>query len=321
MKKTVITIGLLTFLLTCVSCVKETITTAAAHPNTPADGSHDASPRPATPAVAETVKSQQAEAAYTTSAPIVVENQVDVLAEREGVVDNVRVDIGHHVHKGDILATVDSRQLQAERSSLQHTLRATEQQRKYHEAEESANQADLERAEKMFAAGLNTKEQLDHTRFYYEATKFQIAHEHEIEQQTAEQIRSKDLEIAKMRIVAPFSGVVARRYIRLGQKVSPSERLFWVTEVSPLRVRFTVPQDLMRSVSKGATVDLQVPAADSEHHAAKVLAVSPVVDPSSGTVDVLAELVGKVDRLCPGMTATISVPIDPPTVQAAAVRP
>ncbi|HVP64282.1 MAG TPA: efflux RND transporter periplasmic adaptor subunit [candidate division Zixibacteria bacterium] len=318
MKKSLIALGLLIFLVACASCIKETVTTAAARSNTPANASPEPSARVATPPMPQVAK-QESEAAYTTSAPIVVENQVDVLAQREGMIDNIRADIGQHVRKGDVLATLDSKQLQAERASLEHTLRATEQERKFHEAEESANQSDLERAEKMFAAGLNTKEQLDHARFYYEATKFQIAHEHEIEQQTAEQIRSKDLEIAKMRIVAPFSGVVARRYVRLGQKVSPSDRLFWITEVAPLRVRFTVPQDAMRSVKKGTTVDLQVPAADSKHYTAKVIALSPVVDPSSGTVEVVAELVGRVDRLCPGMTATVSVPSDS-TVQAAVVH-
>ncbi len=320
MKKSLIALGFLICMLACVSCTTETVTTAAATPTSPATVGRDVAPN-SPPPIADVAKAMKSEA-YTTSAPIIVENQVDVLAQRGGVIDHINADIGQHVRKGDTLATLDSKQLQAERSALEHTLRASEQQRKYHESEESANRADLDRAEKMFAAGLNTKEQLDHVHFYFEATKHQIEHEREVEQETAEQIRSKDLEIAKMRIVAPFSGVVARRYVRLGQMVAPSDRLFWVTEVAPLRVRFTVPQDAMRSVRKGATVDLQVPAADSERHTAKVIAVSPVVDPSSGTIDVVAELVGKLDRICPGMTANITVPASAPTEQqASAVRP
>ncbi|HEX8925705.1 MAG TPA: efflux RND transporter periplasmic adaptor subunit [Terriglobales bacterium] len=315
MNKCLFVLALLTGVMICASCGKETVTTAAARPTSTTEAPPEA------PSKTMPVASSQSPGAFTTSAPIVVENQLDVLAQREGVVEKIRADVGQHVRKGEVLATLDSGQLQAERASLEHEVRAIQEQRKYHESEQSANQADLQRAEKMFAAGLNTKEQLDHVRFYYEATKYQIEQEREKEQQAAEQMRSKDLEIAKMRIVAPFSGVVARRYVHLGQRVSPSERLFWITETAPLRVRFTVPQDAMRSLKKGTMLDLMVPAADSDRHTAKVIAISPVVDPSSGTVDVIAELTGKTERVCPGMTATITVPANASNEQASAKRP
>jgi len=39
-----------------------------------------------------------------------------------------------------------------------------------------------------------------------------------------------------------------------------------------------------------------------------VVQISPVVDPSSGTIEVLCEVIGAADGLRPGMTANVRVP-------------
>jgi membrane fusion protein (multidrug efflux system) len=107
--------------------------------------------------------------------------------------------------------------------------------------------------------------------------------------------------------MAPFGGLVARRYIREGQSVSKGDRLFWVTAEGPLRVRFTLPEKFLGHLKKGQ--ELQVTSSDlpAEKHPAKIVEVSPVVDPSSGTIEVLAEIVGVRGELRPGMTVAVHV--------------
>ncbi len=270
------------------------------------DTAQAASPPPAPPAeAARSAAPQPATHEFIASGPIIVENQVDVLSQRDGLVLKVYADIGKRVHRGDLLAKLDSSQLEADRAALQHTMRAAADNAKFHETEQGVNKADLARAEKMFAAGLITKEQLEHTRFLRDATVWEIDRENENQQQNAARIRSLDLEIAKTHIVAPFDGVVARRYVRVGQKVAPNDRLFWVTAEKPLLVRFTLPQEYLLKIKTGSTVTVTAPFADKERHSAQVIGVSPVVDPSSGTIEVLARLTGPTGSLRPGMTANI----------------
>jgi membrane fusion protein, multidrug efflux system len=251
--------------------------------------------------------SPAAPSTYVVSGPIVVENQLDVQAQREGVVNRILADTGKRVRKGDLLAELDARQLQADRLALEHQMRASEDQGKFHESEQSVNTADLNRAKSMFDAGLITKEQFEHVKFTRDATVHQINREHEDAERIKAQIRSLDIEIEKTRIMAPFDGVVARRYVRAGQKVASNDRLFWVTAVAPMRIRFTLPQELIRAVATGNTVSVTVPYADDQTHTAKVISVSPVVDPSSGTVEVLAQLIGNTGQIKPGMTATVHI--------------
>jgi multidrug efflux pump subunit AcrA (membrane-fusion protein) len=57
----------------------------------------------------------------------------------------------------------------------------------------------------------------------------------------------------------------------------------------------------------GQELPLTSPDVPLEKHEVKIMEISPVVDPSSGTIEILAEVVGKVGNLRPGMTASLRV--------------
>src|SRR5260370_28747774 len=104
---------------------------------------------------------------------------------------------------------------------------------------------------------------------------------------------------------APFDALVARRYVRAGQQVAKGDRLFWVTAEGPLRLRFTLAERFLGRLRKGQQVPLSSPDVPQGRYVAKVIEVSPVVDPASGTVEVLVEVVGASGQLRPGMTASV----------------
>ena len=244
----------------------------------------------------------------TSSGPIVVENQLDVAAQREGLVAELAADTGKPVRKGDVLARLDDRQLTADRDAAAAKARSIDANIKNWQSEIKVLQADLARAEKMWDAQIITKEQLEHDRFKVEADQYELERERESAINQQEIVHSLNLELEKTRILAPFNGVVARRYVRVGQRVATGDRLFWVTATSPLRVKFTLPERALGRVSKGQVINVNTPDSTDSQYTAKVIQISPVVDPSSGTIEVLAEIAGPTGNLRPGMTANIRIP-------------
>jgi RND family efflux transporter MFP subunit len=245
--------------------------------------------------------------AITSSGPIVVENQVDVAALRDGVVAQILADTGKIVHKGDLLAKLDDRQQTADDEAAQANLRALEAGVKNWEADVNILETDLSRARKMWEAQVITKEQLDHAEFKVVADRFELERERQNYAHQQDVIRSLELELEKTRITAPFDGVVARRYVRLGQRVASGDRLFWVTATAPLRVKFTLPERYAGSIRNGEGIEVTSIDAPTVKHAAKVIQMSPVIDPSSGTIEVLAEITGPAAELRPGMTANVRI--------------
>jgi RND family efflux transporter MFP subunit len=247
---------------------------------------------------------------FVAMGPIVVEQQLDVAALRDGVVTELAVDVDSSAKKGQLLARLDDRQLTAERDAAEHKLRSIEADVKNWESEVKVREVDLHRSEEMFRAGVNTQQQVDHDRYNLTATSYELDRERENLLNARSNLQSLQLELEKTRITAPFAGIVARRYVRQGQRVSSGDKLFWVTAVEPLQVRFTLPEQYSLALKLGDLLTLTPSASQGATAEAKVIHVSPVVDPASGTVEVIAVL-GKQSTFRPGMTATVRVPKAP----------
>ena len=245
---------------------------------------------------------------FLASGPIIVEDQVDVAAQRDGVVAKIMAEPGTPVKKGQILAALDDRQISADLEAARAKTRSTEDDLKNWEAEAKVLESDYARAEKLWEAQIIPKEELDHARYKAESDEWDVKRVSELLGNAKQVEQSLQLELEKTRITAPFDGVVARRYVRIGQSVAKNDRLFWVTAVAPLRIRVTLPERFLGRIRPGVIVALT--AAENPgagHYHAKVIEVSPVVDPSSDTIEVLAELTGNTSGLRPGMRAEVQV--------------
>lgn len=255
-------------------------------------------------AASPVVSSQDKE--FLASGPIIVEDQVDVAAQRDGVIAKVLAEAGTPVKRGQLLARLDDRQIAADLEAARAKTRSTADDLKNWEAEAKVLDADYARAEKMWEAHIIPKEQLEHAKYKAESDQWDVKRVSELLSNSRAVEHSLELELEKTQITAPFDGVVARRYVRIGQSVAKNERLFWVTAIAPLRIRVTLPEKFLGQIQAGSA--LVVTAAEStsaRQYGAKVIQVSPVVDPASDTIEILAQLYGDTSGLRPGMRANV----------------
>ncbi len=243
----------------------------------------------------------------TVTGPLIVEHQVDVTAQRDGVVSSISSEAGARVRSGTALAHLDDRQLSANLEAARAKTRSVAADLKNWEAEAKVLEADYVRAQRLWDLKLIAEEQLEHAKYKAESDQWDILRIKELLNNSKEEERSLELEVEKTRIAAPFNGLVARRYVRAGQAVTKGDRLFWVTAEGPLRLRFTLPEKFLGHLRKGQELPLTSPDVPQEKHTVKILELSPVVDPSSGTIEILAELVGPTGNLRPGMTASVRI--------------
>jgi RND family efflux transporter MFP subunit len=267
--------------------------------------------QPASATSSSPVPSVPAAAASTdeilVTGPLIVEHQVDVTAQRDGVVAKVFADTGARVGAGTLLARVDDRQLTANLEAARAKTRGIADDLKNWEAEAQVLEADYVRAQRLYDEKLIADEQLQHAKYKAESDQWDIRRVQEQLNSAKQEEHSQELELEKTRIMAPFGGLVARRYIREGQSVSKGDRLFWVTAEGPLRVRFTLPEKFIGHVKTGQQMPLTSLDLSDQKFAVRIVEVSPVVDPSSGTIELLAELAGPRGDLRPGMTVAVHV--------------
>jgi membrane fusion protein, multidrug efflux system len=234
-----------------------------------------------------------------------VEEDVDLLAQHDGVVSEIARDEGSQVDKGTVLARLDDREIQAKLDHARADLLVAENNVKYNEAELKAKEAAYRRAQEMRKLGLGSQAELEEAEFKAQGAKYDLESLKAVVQRTHADIRMMELELEQTRIAAPFAGAVARRYIRAGQQLSRNDKCFRLSQLSPLRVQFLVPETAGRPAA-GQSVRIR-PLTDSRRtYAARVQRVSPVIDAASGSYDVTAALAGSdLGALRPGMSVRV----------------
>ncbi len=95
---------------------------------------------------------------------------------------------------------------------------------------------------------------MQHAKYKAESEQWDIKRVTELYSTAQQEERSLELELEKTRVMAPFDGLVARRYVREGQNVAKGDRLFWITAEAPLLMRFTLPERMFRAPAPRAAV-------------------------------------------------------------------
>jgi len=110
----------------------------------------------------------------TISAPLIVEHQVDVMAQRDGIVATVSAESGNRVRAGTVLARLDDRQLTANLEAARAKTRSIAADLKNWEAEAEVLKADYARAQRMWDEKLLAEEQLQHAKYKAESDQWDI---------------------------------------------------------------------------------------------------------------------------------------------------
>lgn len=231
---------------------------------------------PADPAMLVTADTVTVELPLSLPAQLYVEHDAAIYARSAGVVESILVDLGARVAAGQLLARLEN---------TDQTI-ALEQAKDRHD--NAVVQADRQRALK--SAGVTT--QADSERVELELREAVLA------------LRKAQRDFDLTRIVAPFGGVVTGRTARVGRLVEAGDSLFHVTALSPVLASVRVPEASAFGVKLGAEADVVGPRGETAR--ARVVRASPVIDPASGTREVVVQLTGG-DRMPPGSSVTLKI--------------
>lgn len=272
---------------------------SASHPASAAAPASSANLRSPSSAILQNAKS------YTTVGPLVAVQQADIAAERDGRVVKIAVEIGDHVQKGQVLALLDDSMLRTSCDAQKARVASLHAQILDWQAEQKSVEADLHRADTMRADKIISQESWEHIKYKLDETVAEVARRRADETVAEDELEAANLQLEKSRIVAPFAGVVGRSSVRIAQQVKEGDVLFWITAIAPLRILFTVPESEMAAFSNGAALELTTPDYPSLRQPARILRVSPVVDPASGSVQIIGAVVHPSPLLKPGMSMQV----------------
>jgi membrane fusion protein (multidrug efflux system) len=120
-------------------------------------------------------------------------------------------------------------------------------------------------------------------------------------------LKLAEARLAKMRIVAPFDGVVGIRNVSIGDYVKDGTDLVNIEDIRTLKVDFRLPERYFTQVKAGLQVEVTADALPGARYLGSVDAINPRVDASGRSLEVRAKLDNTDGRLRPGMFARVRV--------------
>src|ERR1700726_436092 len=225
--------------------------------------------------------------------------QAPIYARVPGYLKSWKHDIGDKVKAGDVLAEIDTpdldQQLTQERADLSVA-----------RANAKLAQISAERWQSLAGTDAVAQQDVDTRTFALNANVAQV----KAAQATVDQLVAEE---GFKRLIAPFDGIVTARATDIGALINVGAaggaELFVVSETTKLRVYVHVPQNYVPSVPPGTKATIRVPEHPDKTYSGTVQASAQVVNPSSGTTMMQLIVDNRAGEMMPGDYASIHLKI------------
>jgi len=235
---------------------------------------------------------------------VVAFNTVTVRSRIDGQLIRVAFQEGQFVHREDLLAEIDPRPFEVQ-------LQQAEGQMARDQAQLNNAKVDLARYQTLFEQDSIAKQQLD----------TQLATVHQFEGAIkADQalIDNAKLQLTYCRITAPLGGRVGLRLVDAGNMVHSNDQngLVVITQVQPISVLFTIPEDDLPPVLKKLHTDARLPveaydrSGKTKIATGYLLTLDNQIDPSTGTSRLKAVFQNQDNALFPNQFVNVRLLLD-----------
>ena len=155
---------------------------------------------------------------------------------------------------------------------------------------------ELERAERLSAAGAIAERDVEAARRANVAAQAALA-------DAQARLASAQQQLRNTRVTAPFAGIVGLRSVSAGDVVSPGTELYTVVDPSSMRLEASVPAEQLSAVRVGAPVQFEVSGYHDRAFTGRITRVSPVADPTTRQVRIIASIPNAGSTLVGGLFA------------------
>jgi RND family efflux transporter MFP subunit len=218
-----------------------------------------------------------------------------IYARVPGYLKSWKYDIGGKVKAGDVLAEIDTPDLDQQLMQARADLSVSQ-------ANAKLAQISAERWQSLAGTDAVAKQDVDTRNFTLNANMAQVkAAQANVDRLIAEE----DFK----RLIAPFDGIVTARETDIGALINVGAtggaQLFVVSETSQLRVYVNVPQNYVPSVPPGTKATISVPEHPDKTYSGTVEASAQAVNPSTGTTLMQLIVDNNAGEMMPGDYASI----------------
>jgi membrane fusion protein, multidrug efflux system len=229
---------------------------------------------------------------------------VTIRSQISGYLQKVVFTEGDEVKKGDLIAEIDPRPYEATLAQANGNLARDQALLK-------GAQVDLARYQGLAAQNAVPRQTLD-------TQVALVAQDQGTVEADKATVKSAEVNLQYTRILSPLDGRVGLRQVDQGNYVTPGDTngLVVITQLKPISVLFTVPEDNLQAISKRLQAGAGLPSAALDRSGAKKIADGTLqtfdsqIDPTTGTIKLRAQFPNETEALYPNQFVNIQLLLD-----------
>lgn len=224
---------------------------------------------------------------------IKAEIEVKVFAKIPDRIEQLFVDDGDRVRKGDSIAKVLA-------TTIEQAVLQTEAGLSAAQAQEANLKVEFERAQRLHKENAMSKQQFDAIRTQYEAVSAQV-------KQAEAVLTSARSQFKDATITAPISGIIGKRYFEVGDIAAPSMPVVSIVQMDRVKIALNATEEDLGHLSIGQKAEVQVRSYPGEIFVGKIQKISPILDPVTRLAEIEVLIPNSDHKLKPGMYAEAEI--------------
>jgi len=244
----------------------------------------------------------------TIAGSVISDNQKMITSRYMGFVTKVGAYEGERVKKGQLLYTIDSKEVDSAKARVELGISQAELALQMNQNQLNNVRLNLARYKRLLEKSMVSK---------YEVENLELAEKNmqdmvDISKKQVEQAKAQLEEVYNqykyLNIKAPNDGVIVAKNIKVGEMAMPGMPAFVLADLSDLRIAIEVAEQDLKNVPYGKKVDVEIPSAGLKT-TGTVSAIIPSSNPMTHTFKVKVSFKSDAKTpIYPGMYATVMIP-------------
>ncbi len=238
--------------------------------------------------------------------------QAEIEARVPGYIEQVLVDRGSNVKRGQLLVVLSAPELVAETAAAESAFHQAEAEASQSEAQVAAVQSTYDRLQEAAKTpGAVAGNELIQQEKQLDAAKSVVLSRKSAVRGAQERLAAVQATESYLRVTAPFDGKITDRYVHPGVMVPAGGHvaLLKLQQITHLRLTVPVPETYVGHIVQGVSVTFHTAAQPGKTYAAKISRIANALDAQNRTMMVELDAYNKDGTLAPGMYPTVDWPV------------
>lgn len=242
----------------------------------------------------------------TLTGSVISDNQKIITSRNMGFVTDVRVREGDFVKKGQLLYTIDSKEIDSSLTQVKLGISQAELSLQMYQNQYTNVKLNLNRHKRLLKEDMVSKFEVENL----ELAEQNLANMIGIAQKQVIQARAQLSEVKNqykyLNIKAPNSGVIISKNIKIGEMAMPGMPAIVLSDLSNLKISAEIAESSLKLIKHGKKITINIPSLDL-NEVGTITAIIPSSNPMTHTFKIKISFQSNSKKVYPGMYATVKI--------------